>query len=229
MGRGDLVQCGKCGLNFLHEEGLGKHMKRVHEPKEEVQASRYKCDRCAEEFNSKDGFKKHKLPEELRCEVCERGGTSSLLLTKCELNSHLKEHKTGKPKVCENCGTEFKGNSRNMKQHLELNKTVSCRRCGKVFPGSCPLQRHVRLEHGPPLDCAPPVASSPARVNAEGEPGAPLAKRRRASPPLKVNMNFQKREGREGVEPLDDTIPQELLLQPELLPGWAAGESVLGV
>ena len=66
MGRGDLVQCGKCGLNFLHEEGLGKHMKRVHEPKEEVQASRYKCDRCAEEFHSKDGFKKHKLPEELR-------------------------------------------------------------------------------------------------------------------------------------------------------------------
>ena len=28
MGRSELVQCGKCGLNFLHEEGLGKHMKR---------------------------------------------------------------------------------------------------------------------------------------------------------------------------------------------------------
>ena len=30
MGRSELVQCGKCGLNFLHEEGLGKHMKRFH-------------------------------------------------------------------------------------------------------------------------------------------------------------------------------------------------------
>ena len=48
-------------------------------------------------------------------------------------------------------------------------------------------------------------------MNAEGEPGAPLAKRRRASPPLKVKMNFQRREGREGVEPLDDTIPQVLV------------------
>ena len=81
MGRSELVQCGKCGLNFLHEEGLGKHMKRsqigllimtskvfdllfspvpmllfiyrVHEPKEQIQPSRYKCDRCAEEFESK--------------------------------------------------------------------------------------------------------------------------------------------------------------------------------
>ena len=72
MGRSELVQCGKCGLNFLHEEGLGKHMKRlahfirffymsgqahaiyrVHEPKEKVQPSRYKCDRCADEFESK--------------------------------------------------------------------------------------------------------------------------------------------------------------------------------
>ena len=80
MGRSELVQCGKCGLNFLHEEGLGKHMKRsqmglailtskfltcsflsvqapkicrVHEPKEQVQPSKYKCDRCADEFESK--------------------------------------------------------------------------------------------------------------------------------------------------------------------------------
>ena len=71
MGRSELVQCGKCGLNFLHEEGLGKHMKRlqdwfgnfdhrtiyrVHEPKEQAPPSKYKCDRCAYEFESKVFF-----------------------------------------------------------------------------------------------------------------------------------------------------------------------------
>ena len=63
---------------------------RVHEPKEKVQPSKYKCDRCADEFESKvfspfsydaffqsdpkDAFKQHKLPELLDCELCRRRG-----------------------------------------------------------------------------------------------------------------------------------------------------------
>ena len=65
---------------------------RVHEPKEQVQPSKYKCDRCSEEFESKvflpwkhyqwiywiysfkDAFKHHKLPELLDCELCKRRG-----------------------------------------------------------------------------------------------------------------------------------------------------------
>jgi len=145
MGRSELVQCGKCGLNFLHEEGLGKHMKRVHEPKEKVQPSRYKCDRCADEFESKDAFKQHKLPELLDCELCKRRGEVSTLSSKCEHSFHIITHRTGRPKVCDDCGSEFK-NNKNLKNHLEAERTVSCRRCNLVFTGSCPLQNHIRNE-----------------------------------------------------------------------------------
>ena len=75
------------------------------------------------------------------------------------------------------------------------------------------------MEHGPALDSASAATSPPTRVGppecppltqvkAEVAQGAPQAKRRRASPPLKVKMSFQRREGREEVEPLDDTIPE---------------------
>ena len=116
-GRSDLAQCLKCGLNFLNEEGLGKHTKRVHEEKEQVKPSKYKCDRCAAEFLVKDDFKKHKLPEEFSCELCEQKGEVSILPTKCEYNFHIITHRIGKPKVCDNCGSEFK-NKNNLKNHL---------------------------------------------------------------------------------------------------------------
>ena len=121
-------------------------MKRVHEPKEQIVPSRYKCDRCAEEFESKDAFKEHKLPELHYCELCKRRGEESSLPTKCELNFHIITHRTGKPKICDNCGSEFK-NNKNLRNHIEADRRVSCRRCNMVFTGSCPLQRHIRDEH----------------------------------------------------------------------------------
>jgi len=248
MGRSELVQCGKCGLNFLHEEGLGKHMKRVHEPKEQVQPSKYKCDRCADEFESKDAFKQHKLPELLDCELCKRRGEVSTLPSRCEHNFHIITHRTGKPKICDNCGSEFK-NNKSLKNHLEAERTVSCRRCNLVFIGSCPLQKHIRNEHDMkreplpamvrtrPLDTSnfsnttkttrpvdSPATASTSRESDEIEEAfdQPLLKK------LKVKLNFH-HERDENLEPLNDTIPQEYLLQPELLPGWASNESVLGI
>jgi len=155
-GRSDLAQCLKCGLNFLNEEGLGKHTKRVHEEKEQVKPSKYKCDRCAAEFLVKDDFKKHKLPEEFSCELCEQKGEVSILPTKCEYNFHIITHRIGKPKVCDNCGSEFK-NNKNLKNHKEQDKTVSCRRCNKIFTGSCPLQRHIKYEHDTKNEPIPPL------------------------------------------------------------------------
>jgi len=250
MGRSELVQCGKCGLNFLHEEGLGKHMKRVHEPKEQIQPSRYKCDRCAEEFESKGAFKLHKLPELLDCELCKRRGEVSTLSSKCEHSFHIITHRTGRPKICDNCGSEFK-NNKNLKNHLEAVRTVSCRRCNLVFIGSCPLQKHIRNEHDMAREPLPAMVRTrpldPSKVavinlaktvktarpatasTSEGESDEiekaldqPLLKK------LKVKLNFH-HERDQNLEPLNDTIPQEYLLQPELLPGWASNESVLGI
>jgi len=250
MGRSELVQCGKCGLNFLHEEGLGKHMKRVHEPKEQVQPSKYKCDRCADEFESKDAFKQHKFPEPRDCELCKRRGEVSTLPNPCEHSFHIITHRTGRPKICDNCGSEFK-NNKNLKNHLEAERTVSCRRCNVVFNGSCPLQKHIRTEHDMAREPLPAMVrtrpldpSEAATINlsktvkitrpatasmADGESNEieeafdqPLLKK------LKVKLNFR-HERDQNLEPLNDTIPQEYLLQPELLPGWASNESVLGI
>ena len=163
-GRSDLAQCLKCGLNFLNEEGLGKHTKRVHEEKEQVKPSKYKCDRCADEFLVKDDFKKHKLPEEFSCELCEKKGEVSVLPTKCEYNFHIITHRIGKPKICDNCGSEFK-NNKNLKNHKEQDKTVSCRRCNKIFTGSCPLQRHIKYEHDTKNEPIPPLQRQYSRQN----------------------------------------------------------------
>jgi len=163
-GRADLAQCNKCGLNFLNEEGLGKHTKRVHEEKEQVRPSKYKCDRCADEFLVKDDFKKHKLPEEFSCELCEKKGEVSILPTKCEYTFHIITHRIGKPKICDNCGSEFK-NNKNLKNHKEQDKTVSCRRCNKIFTGSCPLQRHIKYEHDTKNEPIPPLQRQYSRQN----------------------------------------------------------------
>ena len=228
MGRSELVQCGKCGLNFLHEEGLGKHMKRVHEPKEQLRPSRYKCDRCSDEFGEKEDFKKHKLPEELNCELCERTGEKTVLPTKCELNFHIITHRTGKPKICDNCGGEFK-NNKSLKNHKEQDKTVSCRRCNMVFTGTCPLQKHIKYEHDTTKELIPdlkPVSISlnenfVKKVKAEFS-APPAAKKLKA-----VSLDELKAVSLE--EHLEDTSPQENLQQPEPQPGWAACEIVLGL
>jgi len=154
--RTDLAQCQKCGLNFLNEEGLGKHTKRVHEEKEQMKPSKYKCDRCSDEFVTKDDFKKHKLPEEFSCDLCKQRGDCAILPSKCEYNFHIITHRVGKPKVCDNCGSEFK-NNKNLKNHKDQDKTVSCRRCNKIFVGSCPLQKHIRDEHDTKNEPIPPL------------------------------------------------------------------------
>ena len=154
--RSDLAQCNKCGLNFLNEEGLGKHTKRVHEEKEQLRPSKYKCDRCSDEFLVKDDFKKHKLPEEFTCDLCIKTGEKVVLPTKCEYNFHIITHRIGKPKVCDNCGSEFK-NNKTLRNHQEQDKTVSCRRCNKVFPGTCPLQKHIKEDHDTKNEPIPPL------------------------------------------------------------------------
>merc|ERR1712183_35819 len=59
-------------------------------------------------------------------------------------------------KVCDNCGSEFK-NNKNLKNHKEQDKTVSCRRCNKIFTGSCPLQKHIKYEHDTKNEPIPPL------------------------------------------------------------------------
>ena len=71
--RTNLSQCLKCELNFLNEDGLENHTTSIHAEKEQVKASKYKCDRCADVLLVRDDLRKHKLlPEEFSCELCER-------------------------------------------------------------------------------------------------------------------------------------------------------------
>jgi len=248
--RSELVQCTKCGLNFLHEEGLGKHMKRVHEPKDQLRPSKYKCDRCSDEFDQKDDFKKHKLPESFRCELCDSKGEETLLPNKCELNFHIITHRIGKPKICDNCGSEFK-NNKNLKNHLEQDKTVSCRRCNVIFKGSCPLQKHIKNEHDTTTEPIPALTRSRpitvrvdpikqirvqdpmTQVKVEMNPPATI---KRKPAPTKIKTELKKTKVEENVmtpsPSLEEIIPQEHLVVEQGLvpvPGLASEESVLGI
>ena len=89
--------------------------------------------------------------------------------------------------VCENCGTEFKGNSRNMKQHLELNKTVSCRRFGPIV-----IILHLNLLQ---VWQGFPWLLSPAEAHQNGA---------RACPGFCVRCNLASHQGRSSRVPTPD-------------------------
>jgi len=273
-GRSDLAQCLKCGLNFLNEEGLGKHTKRVHEGKEQIQPSKYKCDRCSDEFLAKEDFKKHKVSKEFTCELCQQKGELVVLPTKCEYNFHIITHRTGKPKICDNCGSEFK-NNKNLKTHKEQDKTVSCRRCNKIFIGSCPLQKHIKNEHDTKNEPIPPLQRQysgkqnysrtvstnviPAQTRASNSISKPISPKQNygiKTEPSEISAHQTKRQKIVGKAdkttfdsnsevkneakessvqvPVSQQSPitpstQEFFLPPEFMPGFCAGEEILGI
>jgi predicted SprT family Zn-dependent metalloprotease len=67
-------------LNFLSKEGMEKHYMRVHEGKG-VTMTRFKCDKCDAEFDTKQDFKKHKVPQKFPCDGCKTSLTSTKLMT----------------------------------------------------------------------------------------------------------------------------------------------------
>lgn len=149
-----LFKCSRCELNFLSKEGMEKHSMRVHEGKG-IPMTRFKCDKCDAEFDTKQDFKKHKAPQKLPCDGCKKKGQAFFAENKCEFTKHLKffdYHKNEDIKsrsliTCMKCKLEFK-NSQLLKIHKDHTGRVSCKKpnCGKVFFGTCKLEKHKKFD-----------------------------------------------------------------------------------
>jgi len=149
-----LFKCSHCELNFLSKEGMVKHYTRVHERKGSMK-TRFKCDLCNADFDSKQDFKKHKLPKKVKCDGCDKKGVTFIAENKCEFSKHLtfyNFHKKDDAKSrslmkCIKCKLEFK-NTQLLKLHQVHSAKLVCKKpsCGKVFYGSCKLEKHTKFD-----------------------------------------------------------------------------------
>lgn len=151
--RNNLVKCGQCDLNFLSREGMEKHTKRVHAPKENNQhpRTRFKCENCDEEFTTKLDFKKHRDPQKLLCKKCQEDKKKFICENKCELIKHVRKmHKKDlmmkKQNIIESRKLE-KTMQKKQQQVKNFTPRHACVKCNKVFKDNNFLELHMREEH----------------------------------------------------------------------------------
>jgi len=161
--RNNLVKCSNCDLNFLSREGMEKHFKRVHFPKETGSASvsmprtRFKCENCDEEFNTKLDFKKHRDPQKLLCKKCQEDKKKFICDNKCELIKHVRKmHQRDLMLKKQNILEQKKQEKlQKRQQQLQQQQTMvknftprhQCLKCLKVFKDNNFLELHMKEEH----------------------------------------------------------------------------------
>jgi len=151
--RNNLVKCGQCDLNFLSREGMEKHTKRVHAPKENNQLprTRFKCENCDEEFTTKLDFKKHRDPQKLLCKKCQEDKKKFICENKCELIKHVRKmHKRDLMMKKQNIIESRKLEKTMQKKQLQVKNFTprhACVKCNKVFKDNNFLELHMREEH----------------------------------------------------------------------------------
>lgn len=158
--RNNLVKCSNCDLNFLSREGMEKHFKRVHLPKESgnvtIPKTRFKCENCDEEFNTKLDFKKHRDPQKLLCKKCQEDKKKFICDNKCELIKHVrkmhqKDLMIKKQNIIEAKRQEKLQKKRQMHQQQSQVKNFTprhqCLKCQKVFKDNNFLELHMKEDH----------------------------------------------------------------------------------
>ena len=142
--RNNLVKCPQCDLNFLSAEGMEKHQKRVHAPKESPagKPTSFKCENCDELFSSKLDFKKHRDPQKLLCRKCQEDKQKFVCENKCELIKHVRKmHKKDLMMKKQNILESKK------LQRMKMTRRHQCIQCNKVFKDNSFLELHMKEEH----------------------------------------------------------------------------------
>ncbi|XP_048002936.1 uncharacterized protein LOC125239408 [Leguminivora glycinivorella] len=144
--RNKTVECGVCGMTFLYESQLKKHM-YVHTGEKP-----YKCETCEKAFNSAYSLRTHKLIhanlKPFKCTYCPYA---------CRDSSTLRKHKDGHlGKVhhynCSICNASY-GKRAALKvhiaeQHFNIDmKIMECDACGQKFKHRRGLVIHIQTIH----------------------------------------------------------------------------------
>ena len=142
---------------------MEKHFKRVHFPKETGSASvsmprtRFKCENCDEEFNTKLDFKKHRDPQKLLCKKCQEDKKKFICDNKCELIKHVRKMHQRDLMLKKQNILEQKKQEKLQKRQLQLQQQQTmvknftprhqCLKCLKVFKDNNFLELHMKEEH----------------------------------------------------------------------------------
>ena len=148
--KNNLVKCPQCDLNFLSKEGMEKHQKRVHFPKENLppKSTSFKCENCDEVFMSKLDFKKHKDPKKLLCRKCQEDKQKFVCENKCDLIKHVRRmHKKDLMMKKQNILESKKLERLQKKQAPKFAPRHQCSQCNKVFKDNHFLELHIKEDH----------------------------------------------------------------------------------
>lgn len=196
--RNNLVKCPQCDLNFLSAEGMEKHQKRVHAPKETGKPTSFKCENCDELFSSKLDFKKHRDPQKLLCRKCQEDKQKFVCENKCDLIKHVRKmHKKDlmmkKQNIIE---------SKKLQKRMQLARRHQCIQCNKVFKDNNFLELHLKEEHSGSREIKKEFIErrqvqkkvTPAKDNVPSSNpiGSPLAPTTPVQPPPPSDQNYYK-------------------------------------
>ena len=134
--------CTKCGKEFLYVKRLSEHIEKEH-----IQETKYNCDLCAKEYQSKGHLRRHIKAHEdtYLCPNCPEKFSK-----KIQLKSHVfNEHSI---KKCDKC--EFVGKPCAVRQHKKskheakkyhIHKPINhnCNQCGKLLTTHTGLRNHI--------------------------------------------------------------------------------------
>ena len=96
--------CTACGMSFLNQRTLTRHMENIHDGK------KFKCQDCDKEFRGEQALKRHQLSNHMNMlnhECCYCG---KKFVTKNSMQIHMRVHTGEKPYACEYCGEKFNHN-----------------------------------------------------------------------------------------------------------------------
>ena len=144
-------ECSQCNLRFKTQRYLYQHVKRRHEPKNELQLKSRKCDVChkilSSAFDLKAHSRIHKKEKPFNCAACD-----STFRFRSSLSTHFKAvHGTvdDRKHGCEFCDRRFVsvGDLRKHERNHTKEKPFQCRTCEKKFARRDYLKKHMKSIH----------------------------------------------------------------------------------
>ena len=128
-------QCEKCGLAFLKQFNLKKHVDSVH-----LGVRGHMCDKCGQGFYKRAVMVRHQKTS------CSGNPQYANMVTNNEARKHKKSFN------CSQCTSTFNDvemlKHHMVKHHLNIPSKFECHHCGKAFVMLTGFKHHLAIYHG---------------------------------------------------------------------------------